>query len=41
MHFEGHPTIMQKKNVAGGSICPFPLCMAFGVQEGKKREKSS
>jgi len=41
MQFEGHPKITQKKNVAGGSLCPFPLCMAFGVQEGKKREKSS
>jgi hypothetical protein len=39
MHFEGHPKIMQKKNVAGSSLCPFPLCMAFGVQEGKRGKR--
>jgi hypothetical protein len=36
MHFEGHPKITPKENVASGSLCPFPLCMAFGVQEEKR-----
>ncbi len=41
MHFEGHPKITPKENVASGSLCPFPLCMAFGVQEEKSSRVSS